>query len=81
MRQQNTLHLITLTEEQRKSIANGEKTLVKGMDIKNKLTDAYVQIKKDGSGFEMDFKSAQNHNKGFDKNISKLKGEDNKIER
>ncbi|WP_289035616.1 DUF3945 domain-containing protein [uncultured Flavobacterium sp.] len=72
---------VTLTEEQRKSIANGEKTLVKGMDIKNKLTDAYVQIKKDGSGFEMDFKSAQNHNKGFDKNISKLKGEDNKIER
>lgn len=72
---------VTLSEEQRKSIASGEKTLVQGMNINNKPTDAFVQIKKDGSGFDWDFKSAQNKSKVFDKNISKIKGDDNKIER
>jgi hypothetical protein len=76
-----TLKGVKLTEEQRKSISNGEKTLVQGMNIKDKITDAYVQIKKDGSGFDWDFKSAQSQSKPFDKNFSKTKGDDNKIER
>lgn len=69
---------VTLTEEQRKSIAGGEKTLIKGMDIRDKKTDAYVQIKKDGSGFDWDFKTAKFPNKALEKSN---KRDDFKIER
>lgn len=70
---------VTLSEEQRKSIANGDKTLVQGMNINNKPTDAYVQIKENGNGFDWDFKSAKNQS--LNKTLTKSKGDDNKIER
>lgn len=69
---------VTLTDEQRKSIASGEKTLVQGMEIRDKKTDAYVQIKKDGSGFDWDFKSAKSPAKSLEKSN---KRDDFKIER
>lgn len=79
-----TLKGVVLSEDQRSSIARGEKTLVEGMELKDgRKASAYVQIKTgpDGkNGFDFDYKIDGNK-KGPEKSVSKAKDDDFKIER
>lgn len=72
-----TLKGVALSEEQRKDLADGNRTLVKGMDIKGNKRDAYVQIKSDGKGMDWEFVDSK---KSVTKGLSMVK-DDNNLEK